>query len=331
MLKQTVDVGASTVLVTGAAGFIGSHLCDRLLATGVRVTGIDNFDPLYDRRIKERNMAGALAHPNYDFLEADILDVPRLAEVIANGRFDLIVHLAALAGVRQSIERPVKYCEVNVTGTANMLEAARQAEIRHFVSSSSSSVYGDRAEIPFRETDNVDRPFSPYAATKKAGELLCATYHSLYDLPVTCVRFFTVYGPRQRPEMAISKFARLMLRGAPVPMFGDGTMGRDFTFIDDIVDGLLAIAARPHGYQIVNLGGGRLTVLRDLIASLGAALGVEPIVERRPLQPGDVRQTLADLSRATELYGYKPAYPLEKGLRAFADWLRSDPVYSETN
>jgi UDP-glucuronate 4-epimerase len=326
MLEPTIDIASQRVLVTGAAGFIGSHLTERLLSLGANVTGLDNFDPFYDRRIKERNLVAALADRRFRFVEGDIRDSGLIATLFSEASFPVVVHLAALAGVRPSIEAPARYADVNVTGTVVLLEEARKHEVKHFVIASSSSVYGDRKEIPFRETDNVDRPFSPYAATKKACELISATYNSIYAMPVTCVRFFTVYGPRQRPEMAISKFARLMLEGKPIPMFGDGSMARDFTFCEDIIDGVASICSRPHGYEVVNVGGSRITTLAEMIASLGRALGIEPIIERKPLQAGDVTQTLADVSKAHDLYGYTPNYPLDKGLAAFAEWLRSAPV-----
>jgi UDP-glucuronate 4-epimerase len=322
-VAATISLKGASVLVTGAAGFLGSHLCERLLDEGAAVIGVDNFDPFYDPGIKRSNLA--CFAKRISFIEADIRNQDAMAAVFAMP-VDIVAHLAGYAGVRSSIERPSEYCDVNVTGTANMLQLATRINARHFVFASSSSVYGDRVDVPFRETNNVDRPISPYAATKRAGELLCATWNALYSLPTSCLRFFTAYGPRQRPDMAIARFARLIGAGRPVPMFGDGSMQRDFTYCDDIIDGVIRIAQRPAGYQIINLGAGKLTSLDQLIRLLGAEMGVTPVFDEQPLQLGDVSTTLADISKAQEMYGYRPGYPLERGLKSYVSWLRSSAV-----
>lgn len=314
-----------TVLVTGAAGFIGSHLVDRLLADGHTVVGLDNLDPFYDPATKRRNLAQALANPRFQLLELDLRDAGAVARAVAETRPDAIAHLAAKAGVRPSIERPADYVAVNVQGTMALLDAACRLPppLPRFVYASSSSVYGDREDAPFRESDPVDRPISPYAATKKACELLAHTAHHLHGLPTTGLRFFTAYGPRNRPDLAIPKFARLIEAGHPVPMFGDGSTRRDYTYIADIVDGVARAIDRCEGYHIYNLGNSDPTALRDLIAALGAALGKEPRIEQYPEQPGDVRQTYADITLARRDLGYLPKTPLPQGLAHFAAWLRS--------
>lgn len=311
------------VLVTGAAGFIGSHVTERLLARGDSVVGLDNFNDFYDPALKRRNLAPSLAHPDFALVEGDLVDPAALARAFEVQRPDRVVHLAAWAGVRPSIDRPLLYQQVNVEGTTRVLEACRAHGVDRLVFASSSSVYGDRAEVPFRETDNVDHPVSPYAATKKAGELMCYTWHHLFGLHTHCLRFFTVYGPRQRPEMAIHKFARLMVAGRPVPMFGDGSTSRDYTYIDDIVDGVLASLDRCEGYRVYNLGESKTTRLDELIALIGAALGIEPRIERQPLQPGDVTRTFADVGRARAELGYDPQVSMPEGIARFVAWFRA--------
>jgi len=314
-------------LVTGAAGFIGSHLCERLVAAGRQVVGLDNFDSFYDPQIKWRNLARLLEEPGFELIEADIRDEHAVASALADG-VDVVVHLAAKAGVRPSIEDPVGYEDVNVRGTVVLLEAIRRFEVPRFVFGSSSSVYGNNAKVPFSEADSVDFPISPYAATKKAGELICHTYHHLYRLAVTCLRFFTVYGPRQRPDLAIHKFARLMEQGRPIPVFGDGSTERDFTYIDDIIDGVVAAIERCEGYEIYNLGGSRPVRLDALIAALEKALGKTATIDWLPMQPGDVLRTYADVRKAAERLGYQPRTNLDEGLARFMEWLRS-PAGSE--
>lgn len=311
-----------TVLVTGAAGFIGSHLCERLVHSGRRVVGLDNFDPFYDPAIKRRNLDALPASKLFELVEGDIRDAGLAAAVFDKHRFDCVVHLAAKAGVRPSIEDPVGYMDVNINGTVVMLEATRKHNIKKFIFASSSSVYGNNEKVPFAETDNVDTPISPYAATKKAGELICHTYSHLYGIGMTCLRFFTVYGPRQRPDLAIHKFARLIEAGAPIPVFGDGSMRRDFTYIDDIIDGVVAAMESCGGYEIYNLGESRPVRLDDLIAAIETALGKKAVLDRLPDQPGDVRQTYADVDKAVRRLGYRPKTELTDGLRRFVHWLR---------
>jgi UDP-glucuronate 4-epimerase len=312
------------MLVTGAAGFIGSHLVDRLLDAGVEVVGVDNFDPFYDPRLKRRNLDRAQTHPGFRLVELDLCDHEAASRLVPEVRPEVIFHLAARAGVRPSIEQPLRYTEVNVSATTTLLEAARQLDpMPRFVFASSSSVYGDRPDAPFREDDRVDTPISPYAATKKACELIAHTFHHLYDLPVTGLRFFTAYGPRNRPDLAISKFASLIEQGRPIPMFGDGTTRRDYTYVGDIVDGVVRAAERCKGYRIYNLGHSEPIELRAMIADLGRALGKEPIIDPQPEQPGDVRQTFADISRARAELGYDPSTPFEVGLDRFVSWYRA--------
>ena len=255
------------IVITGAAGFIGSHLTERLLADGCTVVGVDSFDRFYDPAVKRRNIAGPLSNPHFQLVEADIRDASAMEEAIGDDT-DVIVHLAARAGVRPSIAEPGLYADVNINGTVGLLEIARQRNIPRFIFASSSSVYGNNEKVPFSEEDNVDFPISPYAATKKAGELICHTYHHLYGTAITCLRFFTVYGPRQRPDLAIHKFARLIEAGTPIPVYGDGTMMRDFTYIDDIIAGVVAAIDRCTDYEIYNLGESQPISVKDLIAEL---------------------------------------------------------------
>ena len=311
------------LLVTGAAGFIGSHLVERLLAEGHDVVGLDSFDTyLYDAETKAANLAGSVGHPRFRLVTGDILDRPLVAE-LCRGQ-DVIVHLAALAGVRPSIEDPPRYARTNVEGTTNVLEACRLADVRRLIFASSSSVYGTRdpASVPFREDDPCLHPASPYAATKRSGELLSNTYRDLHGIGISALRFFTVYGPRQRPEMAIHKFARAIVTGAPVTLFGDGSSARDYTFIDDVIDGTYAAcnAVVPGVFRIYNLGGSRTTTLARLVELLGEALGASPRIVRSAVQPGDVPITCADVTLAKRDLGYEPKVPIEEGLRRFATW-----------
>ena len=309
------------VLITGAAGFIGSHLCERLLGDGWQVLGVDNFDDFYDPQIKRSNIAGCLENENFELVEADIRDRAAMDETVGSG-VDIIVHLAARAGVRPSIAQPLLYADVNVNGTTVLLEAAKEQRIGKFIFASSSSVYGNNEKVPFSEGDNVDFPISPYAATKKAGELICHTYHHLYEMSVTCLRYFTVYGPRQRPDLVIHKFARLIEQGKAIPVYGDGTMSRDFTYIDDIVDGTVAAMEKCAGFHIYNLGESRPITVNDLIVEIEKALGKKAIKEYVPLQPGDVERTYADVTKAVKELGYSPTTTIEEGLAKFVTWLR---------
>jgi UDP-glucuronate 4-epimerase len=313
------------ILLTGAAGFIGSHLAERLLAEGDEVTGLDAFDEtLYPASIKERNAAALAQDAKFTLVRGTIEDAALLGEV-APGH-DLVVHLAALAGVRPSLRQPHRYARVNVEGTIHVLEACRAAGISRMIFASSSSVYGARpgAAAGFREDEPCNEPASPYAATKRAGELLASTYHALHGIGVTSLRFFTVYGPRQRRDMAIDQFTRALAAGRPVTLFGDGTSARDYTFIDDIVDGVVAACRRvqPGRLRTYNLGGAQTTSLARLVEVIAAALGVTPRVEHVPNQPGDVPFTWADVSRAEGELGYAPHTPVEEGIRRFVDWFR---------
>lgn len=310
-------------LVTGGAGFIGSNLVDRLLREGNEVTVVDNFDPFYPTPLKQANLKSAHRERGFRFIEADIRDAAAMDGLIGEFQPDAIVHLAARAGVRPSIDDPALYASVNVVGTVNLMQAACRLTPRpRFVFASSSSVYGDRPNAPFRETDSVDLPVSPYAATKKACELLAHTFYHLHGLPVTGLRFFTAFGPRNRPDLAIAKFARLIDRGEPVPMYGDGTTRRDYTFVDDIVDGVIRAIEHCKNHHLYNLGHSEPVELREMIEALGEALGKRPNIERLPEQPGDVRQTYADISRATAELGYRPTTPFREGLARFVAWYR---------
>ena len=320
-----------SALVTGGAGFIGSHLVDRLLAEGRwRVTVIDDFNDFYAPEAKRANVRAHLRDENYRLIEADIRDGAALAEVFNAERFDVIVHLAARAGVRPSLQQPLLYEETNVRGTLNLLEQARAHEIGQFVFGSSSSVYGINAKVPFSEDDPIRQPISPYAATKAAGELLCHTYAHLYGLRCVALRFFTVYGARQRPDLAIHKFARLISAGRPLPVFGDGTTRRDYTYIDDIIAGVrAAMDYTASQYEIFNLGESRTVELRELIALLEKELGRAAIIDRQPPQPGDVPQTFADITKARRLLGYDPQTQIEEGIRRFVQWFASRGQRSE--
>ncbi len=314
------------ILVTGGAGFIGSHLTRRLLGRGERVTVLDDFNDFYDPARKRRNVAALAAEPaageRFALVEGDIRDGGLLDRIFAAGRFDAVIHLAARAGVRPSLREPILYEDVNCIGTLRLLEAARHHGPPRFVFGSSSSVYGINTKVPFAEDDEVNQPISPYATTKRTGELLCYNYHHLYGFRVSCLRFFTVYGPAQRPEMAIAKFTDLLARGEAIPMFGDGGSRRDYTFVDDIVDGLLAALDLSPGFEIFNLGGADTTTLADLVQWIAAELAVEPRIEYLAAQPGDVPITYADVSKAARLLGYSPKVPIREGLRRFVRWYR---------
>lgn len=310
-------------IVTGAAGFIGSHLCESLLRDQWHVLGVDCFDDFYDPSVKRQNIAGFSSHPNFELMDVDIRDESAMDVALGRGA-DVTVHLAARAGVRPSIERPLLYQDVNIRGTNVLLEAARKHGVGRFVFASSSSVYGNSPKVPFSESDRVDHPISPYAATKKAGELLCHTYHHLFGINITCLRFFTVYGARQRPDLAIHKFTRLIESGKPIPVFGDGSMMRDHTYVDDIIAGVRAAMDRCAGFHIYNLGESRPVSLSDLIAAIEEALGKKAVIERLPPQPGDVDRTYADVTRAMQELGYEPRTELAVGLAKFVEWFRAE-------
>lgn len=312
-------------LITGAAGFIGSHLCERLIGDNRIVVGLDNFDPFYDRKIKESNIKTLIKSGKFKIVEGDIRDAA-CVDSICKGGVDAIVHLAAKAGVRPSIADPLGYADCNINGTMVLLESAKKCGIKKFIFASSSSVYGNNKKVPFSETDNVDNPISPYAATKKACELICYTYHHLYKIDITCLRYFTVYGPRQRPDLAIHKFARLIEQGKPIPVFGDGSMMRDFTYIDDIIDGTVAAINKCEGFKIYNLGESRPIRLDELVEEIEKALGKKAIIERKPVQPGDVEKTYADVTKAREKLGYNPQTDISVGLAKFVAWMRKTVV-----
>ncbi len=313
------------IIITGAAGFIGSNLTDVLLARGDEVVGIDNFDNFYDRKYKEANIKNAKENKNFTLVESDIRDRGAMVEVMSCVP-DVVVHLAAKAGVRPSIEDPVAYNDVNINGTLSILEAMRVTGVKKLVFASSSSVYGNNKKIPFSEVDPVDHPISPYAATKKAGELICHTYHHLFDMSIFCLRFFTVYGPRQRPDLAIRKFSRLMRDCKQIKMFGDGLTSRDYTYITDILQGVVASIDRCRGYEVFNLGESKPIVLKDLISCIGRQLDCEPDIKMESMQPGDVVQTFADITKAKRMLDYAPSTELDEGMNNFIKWFESNDI-----
>lgn len=317
----------SNVLITGAAGFIGSHVGHRLLDAGVRVVGIDNFNDFYDPTIKRERARKLAACPGFEMVEADIRDRAAMQQAFEKFRPEAVIHLAAMAGVRPSIADPSLYTEVNINATVHLLDMSVLTGVKRFLFASSSSVYGNNSKVPFAESDSVDHPISPYAATKKAGELICHTYHHLYQLPVFCLRFFTVYGPGQRPDLAITKFLQLISRDEPIPMFGDGSTSRDYTFIEDIVDGVLAALERcgvsglPR-YRVYNLGGKDPVSLKQMIQTVGEVAGREPKIQQLPMQPGDVERTWADLTRSGKELGYQPKTSFKDGVARQWAWLK---------
>jgi UDP-glucuronate 4-epimerase len=314
-----------SILITGGAGFIGSHLVDRLLSEGDwRISVVDDFNDFYSPSIKRENIREHLANERYKLVEADIRNSASLEKAFAETHFDCIVHLAARAGVRPSLKEPRLYVETNVNGTLNMLEMARRHGVKQFVFGSSSSVYGVNEKVPFAEEDPIFNPISPYAATKAAGELICHTYSHLYDMRIVCLRFFTVYGARQRPDLAIHKFAKLISEGKPIPVFGDGSTRRDYTHIDDIIAGVRAAVDYDRtNYEVINLGESRTVELRELIALIENELGTRAEIDRQPPQPGDVPQTFADISKARRLLNYHPQTQIEIGIERFIEWFKS--------
>ena len=315
-----------TYLITGGAGFIGSSLADDLLEKNNRVVVIDNFCDFYDPKIKENNIKNALNKENYKLYRGDIRDKDLLNKIFNENNIDIVVHLAAMAGVRPSIENPVLYQEVNCLGTQNILECMKEKRIMNLVMASSSSVYGNSKTVPFKETDIVDFAISPYAATKKANEVMTHVYHKLYNMNVIMLRFFTVYGPRQRPDLAINKFTRLMLEGKKIPMFGDGSTSRDYTYIGDIVDGIERSVNyclnNSNVYEILNLGNSSPVSLKEMINIIGKCLNVVPDIEELPMQPGDVDRTFACIDKAKDMIGYNPQTPFEEGIKKFVKWYR---------
>ena len=317
-----------TFLITGAAGFIGSHLADKLLNEGNKVIVVDNFCDFYNPEIKENNVKHNLSNPNYKLYRADIRDRNELAKVFNENKIDVVIHLAAMAGVRPSIDNPIYYQEVNCVGTQNILEEMKLHNIKKLVMASSSSVYGNCKEVPFKENMIVDFAISPYAATKKANEVMTHVYHKLFDFNVIMLRFFTVFGPRQRPDLAINKFTRLMHNDEPIPMFGDGTTSRDYTYIDDIVDGIIKscnyVENNKDVYEILNLGNSSPVSLKEMINTIADVLGKTPNIQELPMQPGDVERTFADISKAKKLIGYNPKTSFKEGIESFIDWYKAN-------
>ena len=312
-------------IVTGAAGFIGSHLVDRLLREGWTVTAVDNFDPFYPRELKEAHIRDQRRQPGYRVAEVDIRDRTALSALGGAEPYDVIVHLAARAGVRPSILDPIGYQDVNVRGTQNLLEFAREQRVPQFVFASSSSVYGINPRVPWSEEDHVLLPISPYASTKVTGELLGHVYSHLFGIRFLALRFFTVYGPRQRPDLAIHKFARAIRGGKPIPVFGDGSTRRDYTFIDDIVSGIVAaMTYRATPFEVINLGNNATVSLAEMIRQLEEALGARAIIDRQPEQSGDVPQTWAAIDKARDILGYAPTTRFEDGISRFVAWLGDD-------
>jgi UDP-glucuronate 4-epimerase len=311
------------VLVTGGAGFIGSHLIERLLSENKNVVCFDNFNDYYNPKIKRNNIADCIDNPNFVFTEGDIRDTHLLNGLFETHNITEVVHLAARAGVRYSLENPMLYQDVNIKGTINLLEVVRTYDVRNFVFGSSSSVYGINNKVPFNENDKIDKPISPYAATKRAAELFCFTYHHLYDIPITCLRFFTVYGPRQRPDMAIHKFTSLIDQGKEITMFGNGKSKRDYTYVSDIIDGIVAALYNPFGFEIFNLGDSKTVELQYLVSLIEKSLGKKAVIKQLPDQPGDVPITYADITKATNLLGYQPKVSIEEGIKKFVSWFKS--------
>lgn len=317
------------ILVTGAAGFIGSHLCERLLRDNTSVIGIDNFDSFYDPNIKRKNIRGFQDNPNFKLYEISITNIPDLEKVFARHQFSHIIHLAAKAGVRPSIAQPYAYKRTNIDGTLNLLEMARQHDIKRFILASSSSVYGNNKKVPYQEDDNVDFPISPYAATKKACELIAFTYHHLFDIHVHALRFFTVYGPRQRPEMAIHKFTSLIDDGEPIELYGYGKPKRDFTYIDDILQGIMSSIEKINGYEVINLGESATISTAELVQIIEQKLNKKAQIKQMEMQPGDVDITYADISKAKAILDYVPKTSIDEGIGKFVEWYGAEKTRLE--
>ncbi len=313
------------ILVTGGSGFIGSHLCEKLVARGVETVNLDNFCDNYDPAIKERNISGLHNNHFYHLYRGDIRDNRILDQIFANHPIEIMIHLAALAGVRQSLAKPRDYVSVDIEGAVNLLEYAAKHRIKRFLFGSSSSVYGDNP-VPFKEGDRLERPLSPYAAAKISGEMFCRAYHQLYGFSIGCLRFFTVYGPRQRPEMAIHQFTKLIDSGLEVPLFGEGDSERDYTYIDDVIQGILAAMEVPYSFEVFNLGNSRTISLSELVKIIGDAVGKEPCPTRMPVQMGDAPRTWADLNHSSRILGYQPQVDINEGIRRFVNWYRSQKL-----
>lgn len=313
-----------TYLITGVAGFIGSHIAETLVTKGIKVVGLDNFDDFYLPEIKRRNIGKLLANELFTLCEVDVRDKVGLNAIFEEYKPQMVIHLCAMAGVRPSIEQPELYVEVNVNGTVNILEAMKRFAVKKFIFASSSSVYGNNSKVPFVETDNVDKAISPYASTKKAGEVIAHTYHHLYGIDMLLLRFFTVYGERQRPDLAIHKFTRLITEGQPIPFYGDGLTFRDYTHISDIVSGVVEavkfIESEENLYEIINIGNNQTVSLREMVAHIEKAVGKKAIINKMPMQMGDVQKTYADIGKAKRLLGYNPKMNFEEGIRQFVKW-----------
>jgi len=312
------------ILVTGCAGFIGSHVAEALLKRGDYVVGVDNLNDYYGVRIKKKNLRLLKNYSEFKFYKEDIRNYDKLKKIFKKEKPEKIVHLAARAGVRASIQNPLLYQDVNIRGTLNLLDLAKDYKARSFVFASSSSVYGNQKKVPFSETDKVDNPISPYAATKRAAELLCYTYHHLYNMRITCLRFFTVYGPRGRPDMAPYKFTKLIIQGEPIPKYGDGTTKRDYTYIADIVKGVISAVDKELGFEIINLGNNKPVELNEFIRIIERVTSKKAVIKQLPMQPGDVSITYADISKAQRLLGYKPDTSIEEGMKKFVEWYKKN-------
>jgi len=323
-INQPNKLEMKNILITGFAGFIGSHLTEKMLLSGNTVIGVDNFDSFYARSIKEKNISEIRNNKNFRLYELDLLNKEGLISVFETNRIELVVHLAAKAGVRPSIVDPAGYYNTNVIGTLNLLEAMKKGGCKKMIFASSSSVYGNNKKVPFSEEDNADNPISPYAATKKAGELLCHTYCFLYGFNIFCLRLFTVYGPRQRPDLAIHRFAKLIMEEKAIPFYGDGNTERDYTFINDIVNGIIGAINNLNGYDIFNIGESKTITLSKMVSVLENVLGKKAILEKLPLQPGDVQRTYADISKAQRKLNYSPSFPFEKGIEEFINWFNKN-------
>jgi UDP-glucuronate 4-epimerase len=313
-------MNAKTILVTGGAGFIGSNLIDKLLELGYIIICLDNFDEFYPKEIKIRNLSGAIKNKNFTLIEGDINNLNDIESCFKNYKIDFVIHLAAKAGVRPSIDDPLNCYQTNIFGTLNLLEIMKKYKVDKLVFASSSSVYGNNKILPFSESDYVDSPISPYAASKRSGELLCHTYHQLYNFDIFCLRFFTVYGPRQRPDLAIHKFTNLILQGQEVPFYGDGLTARDYTYIDDIIDGILGAIYNLKGFNIFNLGESRTITLKKMIEVLESKMHKNIKIKLLPMQSGDVDITFANIKKATNLLGYEPKWAFENGIDEFLKW-----------
>ena len=310
------------ILITGGAGFIGSHLAESLLKEGHKIVVIDNFNNYYDPQFKERNIENAKNHENYTLYRGDITDINLLKNIFSTHKFDKIVHLAASAGVRYSLQNPQIYMETNLKGTTNLLEKARKNQIKDFIFASSSSVYGNQTQAPFKETDLCLKPISPYAATKRAGELICHTYHHLYNINITALRFFTVYGPRGRPDMAAYKFTHKIYNEQPIELYGDGASQRDYTYITDIIQGVKAAINNPYKYEIINLGNNKPEYLKTFIKTIENAVGKTAKIEGKEMPPGDVQKTYADITKAKELLDWQPKTELQEGIKKLVEWYK---------